>query len=44
MDSESEIANGKVGHSPELERWIKLYKDWQQDGYSAIIIQQKVRR
>jgi len=42
MDPEAEIVGGKVVHSPELERRVKLYKDWQQDGYGAIIIQPNI--
>jgi len=42
MDSEAEIADGRVIHSPELERRVKLYKDWQQDGYGTIIVQANV--
>ena len=42
MDPEAEIVGGKVVHSPELERRVKLYKDWQQDGYGAIIVQPNI--
>jgi len=42
MDAESKIADGKVVHSPELTRRVKLYKDWQQDGYGTIIVQANI--
>ena len=42
MDSEVEIVNGKVVHSPELSRRVKLYKSWQQDGYGTIIVQANI--
>lgn len=42
MDLESEIVNGKVKRSPELERRVKLYKKWQQDGYGAIVVQANI--
>jgi len=42
MDAKSEIVNGKVVHSEELEWRVRLYKDWQQDGYGTIIVQANV--
>lgn len=42
MDPEAEIKNGKVIYSPELARRIKLFRDWQQDGYGIIILQANV--
>jgi len=42
MDPSSEIVNGKVVHSEELEWRVKLYKKWQQDGYGSIIVQANV--
>jgi len=42
MDPKSEIVDGKVVHSPELEWRVKLYKEWQQDGYGAIVVQANV--
>jgi len=42
MDPGSKIVNGKVVHSPELERRVKLYKDWQQDGYGIVILQTNI--
>jgi len=34
--------NGRVIESPELIRRVKLYKDWQQDGYGGIVVQANV--
>ncbi len=42
MDVESKIEKGKVVHSPDLERRVNLYRDWQRDGYGAIIVQSNV--
>ncbi len=42
MDPESIIENGKVVHSPDLAGRIKLYRDWQKDGYGDIIVQANV--
>ena len=42
MDPTSEIVNGKILHSPELEWRVNLYKEWQQDGYGAIVVQANV--
>jgi len=42
MDPNSKIENGKVVHSPELERRVQLFQDWQQDGYGAIVAQANV--
>jgi len=42
MDPESEIVDGKVVYSPELEWRVRLYKEWQQEGYGAIIVQANV--
>ena len=42
MDVESTIKNGKVVASPELERRVKLFKDWQRDGYGEIVLQANV--
>ncbi|MBI5242084.1 MAG: FMN-binding glutamate synthase family protein [Elusimicrobia bacterium] len=41
MDMDSEISKGKVTRSPELERRIKLFKDWY-DGYGAVVVQANV--
>jgi len=42
MDVKSTIKNGRVVSSPELERRVKLYKDWQRDSYGAIVLQANV--
>ncbi len=42
MDQESEIVNGKIKHSPELEWRVNTYKSWQQKGYGAIIVQANI--
>lgn len=42
MDVNSKIENGRVIHSPELERRVKLFMDWQRDGYGAIVLQANV--
>jgi len=42
MDVESVIKNGKVIDTVDLKRRIKLYQDYQRDGYGAIIVQANV--
>lgn len=42
MDVDSKIEKGKVVNSPELERRVKMFKDWQRDGYGEIIVQANV--
>ncbi|MBC7333298.1 MAG: FMN-binding glutamate synthase family protein [Actinobacteria bacterium] len=43
IDPRSEFDNkGKVVKSPELERRVNLYKEWQQDGYGGIVVQANV--
>ena len=42
MDPDSKIVNNKIKSAPDLERRIKLYKDWQQGGYGEIIVQANV--
>jgi hypothetical protein len=39
MDVDSKIEKGKVIHSPDLESWVKLYREWQRDGYGVIVVQ-----
>jgi hypothetical protein len=39
MDAGSKFNNGKVIHSPELEYRVKTYKEWQEEGYGAIVVQ-----
>jgi hypothetical protein len=42
MDVDAKIQNGKVIHSPDLEKRVKLYQQWQRDGYGAIVVQANV--
>jgi len=42
MDVDSVIENGKIVHSPDMERRVKLFKDWQRDGYGEIVVQSNV--
>jgi len=42
MDDESEIKNGRIIHSPDMERRVKLFQNWQQDGYGTIAVQANV--
>ncbi|MGA1790591.1 MAG: FMN-binding glutamate synthase family protein [bacterium] len=42
MDVDSKIENGVVVSSPELDRRVKLFKDWQRNGYGAIVLQANV--
>ncbi|MHA2363489.1 MAG: FMN-binding glutamate synthase family protein [Candidatus Hodarchaeales archaeon] len=42
MDPDSQIVNGKLVHSPELERRVKLFQDWQIDNCGAIVVQANV--
>lgn len=41
MDVESEIKNGKIIKSPELERRVRVFKDWY-DGYGMLLVQANV--
>ncbi|RKZ00148.1 MAG: FMN-binding glutamate synthase family protein [Ignavibacteriae bacterium] len=42
MDQESVIKNGKPVDTVDLKRRVKLYKDYQRDGYGAIVVQANV--
>jgi len=42
MDPEATIKDGKVADTLDLKNRVKLYKDHQQDGYGAIIVQANV--
>ncbi len=42
MDVDSKIENGRVVYSPELEWRVKLYQEWQREGYGAIAVQANV--
>ncbi len=42
MDIDSKIEKGRIIHSPELENRVKLFKEWQRDGYGTIVVQANV--
>jgi glutamate synthase domain-containing protein 2 len=42
MDPEAAIENGRVIDTVDLKRRVKLYKDYQRDGYGAIIVQANI--
>lgn len=42
MDPEAVIKNGRVVDTVDLKRRVKLYKDYQRDGYGTIIVQSNV--
>ncbi len=42
MDPDARIADGEVINSPELDLRVKLYQDWQQDGYGIVILQTNI--
>ncbi len=42
MDSEAVINNGRAADTVDLKRRVKLYKDYQRDGYGAIIVQANI--
>ncbi len=42
MDVNSEIVNGKVKKAPELDRRVKMFQKWQQNGYGIIVCQANV--
>lgn len=43
IDPESKFdSRGKILKSPELERRVNLYKEWQQDEYGGIVVQANV--
>lgn len=42
MDMESVIKKGRIVDTVDLKRRVKLYKDYQRDGYGAIIVQANV--
>ncbi|OGW83665.1 MAG: glutamate synthase [Omnitrophica bacterium RIFCSPLOWO2_01_FULL_45_10] len=41
MDHNAEIKKGKIVKSPEMERRIKIFKDWY-DGYGTVLVQLNV--
>ncbi len=42
MDEESEIKNGRIVRSPDMETRVKLFQNWQDDGYGAVVVQANV--
>ena len=42
MDDESEIKNGRIVRSPDMETRIKLFQDWQEDSYGTVAVQANV--
>jgi glutamate synthase domain-containing protein 2 len=42
MDPEAVIKNGRVVDTADLKRRVTLYKDFQRDGYGAIIVQANI--
>jgi glutamate synthase domain-containing protein 2 len=42
MDPEAVIKNGRAVDTADLKRRVKLYKDYQRDGYGAIIVQSNI--
>lgn len=42
MDEESVIEKGRVKSTSDLDRRVKLFQDWQKDGYGAIVVQANV--
>ena len=42
MDPGSVIKDGRVMKAPDLESRVKIYKDWQREGYGAVVVQANV--
>ncbi len=42
MDDESEIKNGKIVRSPDMESRVKFFRDFQEDGYGTVAVQANV--
>ncbi len=42
MDDESEIKNGKIVRSPDMESRVKFFKDFQEKGYGTVAVQANV--
>lgn len=42
MDSEAVVKNGRVIDTVDLKRRVRLYKDYQREGYGAIIVQANI--
>lgn len=41
MDENSQIENGRIVKSPDMEKRVKLYKEWQ-DEYGTVVVQENV--
>ena len=42
MDEGSEIKNGKIIRSPDMEFRVKSFTDWQDKGYGAVVVQANI--
>ncbi|MFC1729614.1 FMN-binding glutamate synthase family protein [candidate division KSB1 bacterium] len=42
MDPQSVVKKGRVTEAPELKRRVDLFKDYQRDGYGAIVLQSNI--
>jgi len=42
MDQEAVLSRGIIKKAPELERRVRAFKDWQDDGYGAVVVQANV--
>ena len=42
MDEGSEIKDGRIFHSPDMANRVKLFKDWQQNGFGTVVVQSNV--
>ncbi len=42
MDDDSEIKNDKIVRSPDMENRVKLFQNWQDNGYGTVVIQANV--
>ncbi|HXE74549.1 MAG TPA: FMN-binding glutamate synthase family protein [Candidatus Xenobia bacterium] len=42
MDPQSNISDGRVLSSPELEWRVRTFREWQEDGYGEVIVQANV--
>jgi glutamate synthase domain-containing protein 2 len=42
MDPESKLKNGRIVHSPQMEKRVRLFQQWQEDGCGAIALQANV--
>jgi len=42
MDEDAEFKNGRVLRSPDMEFRVRSFRDWQTDGYGAVVVQANV--